>query len=126
MADVTYLPVVVNVTGKAGDRVRWKITVSDDGGPLDWSGYEFEAQIRREAADLGSPVTTIVIDDSLASVGELTLTVPAVTTASMLPASSGRSQDSWVWDMQRILIADSTDVRTTHGGAFNLLMDVTR
>ena len=127
MAEARFLPTVLDVTGKAGDRVRWTIRVTDDDGvPLDWSGYAFAAQIRVNATDLGSPVATITIDASGAAAGVLVLTVSAVTTATMLPASLGLSQKTWVWDMQRTLIADATDVRTTHGGAFVLVIDVTR
>lgn len=127
MAEVQYLPTVVNVKGVAGDRVRWKITVSDSGGPLDWSGYEFDAQVRVNANDTSSPVATIVVDDSQAAIGVLTLTVAKTNTASMLaPGPSAPSSKTWVWDMQRTLVADPTDVRTTHGGQFTLVMDVTR
>lgn len=127
MAEVTYLPTVVNVKGVAGDRVRWRITVSDEDGPLDWSGYEFDAQVRVNANDTSSPVATIVVDDSQSGVGVLTLTVARSDTLTMLaPGPSAPSQRAWVWDMQRTLVADPTDVRTTHGGTFTLVMDVTR
>ena len=126
MADVAFLPVALNVTGKAGDRVRWTIAVTDDDGdPVDWSGYAFAAQIRVNPWD-ASTVTAITIDSTGAAGGILVLTVPAATTTTMLPTSPPLSSKSWVWDMQRTLIADATDVRTTHGGTFTLNMDVTR
>lgn len=127
MADATFLPATVNVSGVAGDRVRWTIKVTDDVGvPLDWSSYSFSAQVRLNPQDTGSPVTPITIDATGAAVGTLVLTVPAATTATMLPAGTPLSQKTWVWDLQRTKTADATDVRTTHGGKFQLTMDVTR
>lgn len=128
MAEAQFLPALLNVTGKAGDRVRWTIKVTDDDGlPLDWSGYTFTAQIRVNPNDTGAPVTAITVDASGAGAGTLVLTVSASTTATMHPAGpSAPLQKVWVWDLQRTKTTDATDVRTTHGGAFTLVMDVTR
>lgn len=128
MAEAQFLPATLNVAGKAGDRVRWTIKVTDDDGlPLDWSSYNFAAQVRVNANDTGSPVTAITVDSTGAGAGILVCTVPAATTASMLAAGpSAPSQRTWVWDLQRTKASDATDVRTTHGGAFTLHMDVTR
>jgi Na+-transporting NADH:ubiquinone oxidoreductase subunit NqrF len=126
VADVAFLPVALNVTGKAGDRVRWTIAVTDGAGaPVDWSAYAFAAQIRVNPWD-ASLVTAIAVDSSGKAGGILVLTVPAATTTTMLPTSPPLATKSWVWDLQRTALADATDVRTTHGGSFILTMDVTR
>lgn len=126
MADVTLLPTVVNVTGKAGDRVRWTITVTDSNGDaLNWSGYSFDAQIRVNPWDTAT-VATIAVDDSSSNIGVLVLTVLKANTTAMLPAAAAKSQSQWVWDMQRTNDLDTEDVRTTHAGTFALIMDVTR
>lgn len=128
MAEAQFLPALLNVSGKAGDRVRWTIKVTDDDGlPLDWSGYNFAAQVRVNPNDSGAPVTAITLDVTGAGAGIIVCTVPAATTATMHPAGpSAPFQKSWVWDLQRTKASDATDVRTTHGGAFVLYMDVTR
>jgi hypothetical protein len=126
VADLQFVPVALNITGKAGDRIRWTIAVTDEGGaPLDWSGYAFASQIRLTPWD-GTVVTPITVDATGAAGGILVLTVAAATTATMLTAAMALATKSWVWDLQRTLIADATDVRTTHGGSFTLTMDVTR
>lgn len=126
MADAIFQPVVLNVTGKAGDRVRWTISVTDDDGdPVDWSSYVFAAQLRVNPWDAAT-VGAIAVDDTGKAGGILVLTVLPADTSTMLSPAMARSSLSWVWDMQRTKISDATDVRTTHGGAFTLTMDVTR
>lgn len=127
MADASFLPANLNVTGKAGDRVRWTILVTDDNNvPLDWSGYVFAAQVRLNPWDAGTPVATITVDATNAVSGQLVLTVSKTDTAAMLPPAAAVSQKAWYWDLQRTASGDANDVRTTHGGTFTLLMDVTR
>ena len=126
MADLSFLPTTVNVTGKSGDRVRWNLEVKDEiGNPLDWSGYGFVAQLRTNPWD-SSAAETITVDDSASASGLLVCTLLPAQTSALLTPAMAKSSLSWYWDLQRTETADSTHVRTTHAGTFTLQMDVTR
>jgi hypothetical protein len=99
-----------------GDTEVFNITIVDSvGSPVDLTGDIFTSQIRydREDPTIAATFNCVITDPTE---GRLSLTLPATTSAGLIPGLA-------FWDLQR---NDSDVITTVIAGKCNILADVTR
>lgn len=115
-------PGKLDLTGiRAGDRNEFAVTLHHGDVGIDLTGYDVQAQARKQASDQ-DPAVTAVCTITDPPQGQLTMTWPGEDVAALMPGTL----IAWcgVWDMQ---ITPSGGVpQTVIAGRFKAEMDVTR
>ncbi len=100
-----------------GDAFSRTYRFLDGTTPRDLSGYVLAAQ-SREQANSETVAATFTIDSADAAAGEVTISLPASTTATL--------PEFMVWDLQATAAGNAEDVETLVRGAVHVTADVTR
>ena len=121
MASLDLSPGVLDISGvRAGDRNAIRMTLTQDGTPVDLTGADIAAQARPAPAAAGA--LNAVIEERVDASGQFVLRWPGEEVRTLLG-----SAESWtgVWDLQ-ILRPPDTEPDTVVAGKFAATLDVTR
>lgn len=129
MARIGLLPTPLDIDLYSGDSFTASFQFNDDSDPpgaVDLSSYTFNAQVRSDQTDTGTP-TTFSIDTTGAASGTIVIHLtPAQTTALLLARPGGSKAAGLTWDLQRTVTGSSDDVRTLFAGTVTITLDRTR